>query len=211
MRKMIILFSCVALSAAIVGCQTAYRMEGLQKVKAKFKPEKRKMLIVPFKDPAYTYFESVEGTELARDLGDYMQRWKVTEVVYDSFFPRGMDALAKTKLAEGDEVEAWKALAKEMNCELVVIGQIEEFVAGGEQSVNVVKGFAMVQVQVLDMKRDAVTVWRLPSTPVNYPEGWEYADLPTGDIAPKTLKTRLLNKAAEAIGQCFHDHLEPIS
>jgi hypothetical protein len=211
MRKMMVLFCFVALGMVLSGCSTFESMRGLKQVKAKFKPEKRKMLIIPFSDPAYSYFQSAEGTELSRDLGEYIQREKITEVMYDTYFPRGTTEAARKKLDEGNEIEAWKVLAKEMGFDLVVVGQIETYKAGSSPGMNVASGLVEIQVQIYDMTKDGARVWQLGSTSATYPDGWEYADLPSGDIPPKQLRIRLLNRAAETIGRCFHDHLEPIS
>ena len=210
MRKFTILFLLAAFPIMGMGCQACYRTQGMKMVDAQYKPSKRKMLVIPFSDPVFSYFESKEGSELAQDVGDYVRRQRITDVMYETFFPASMKTLYKEKSAESPEIQAWMALAKEMDCELIVVGQIEDYMAGGEKNVNIVSGTVTFQVQVYDVKQPEANVWRLPSTTVTFPEGWEYADLPRNDMPPVKLRHMLLNKAAEKIGQCFHDHLEKL-
>ena len=180
---------------------------GLYLVKARFDPQKRKMLIVPFSDPAVPCFDSPQGTELARNVGDYVLRNRTTEVMYDSSFPPGMEADCKEAFKKSDETGALKALAQMTNCELVLTGKIEGLQMGGDRKTRAARGSINFSVQVYDARKGSV-VWRLPSTGVSYPNEAEVGDLPVGDLPPKLLRRRLINRAAEVIGQCFHDHLE---
>jgi len=210
MRKFTILFLLAAFPIMGMGCQACYRTQGMKMVDAQYKPSKRKMLIVPFSDPAFTYFESSEGSELAQDVGDYIRRQRITGAMYEAFFPASMKALYKQKRAEANDIQAWMALADEMDCELIVVGQIEDYQLGGEKNVNIVSGTVTFQVQVYDARQPEAIVWRLSSTTVTFPEGLEYVDLPRGDLPSAEHRRLLLNKAAEKIGQCFHDHKEKL-
>ena len=210
MRKITILFLLAAFPIMGMGCQSFHRMEGLKKVDAQYKPHKRKMLIMPFSDVVFPCFESKEGSELARDLGDYVRRQRITDVMYETFFPASMKTIYTEKKKEGPDIQAWMAMADHMDCELIVVGQIEDYQLGGPGSSNIVSGTVTFQVQVYDVKQPEAPVWGMPITTVAFPEGWEYADLPRGDLPADKHRRMLLNKAAEKIGQCFHDHLEKL-
>ncbi|HUU70167.1 MAG TPA: hypothetical protein VM186_11620 [Planctomycetota bacterium] len=210
MRKFTILFLLAAFPIMGMGCQACHRMTGMKMVDAQYKPNKRKMLIMPFSDPVFGCFESREGSELSRDLGDYIRWQRITDVMYDTFFPASMQKLYEEKRKEGNETQALMALAKEMDCELIVTGQIHDYQAGGDRSVNIESGTVTFEVQAYDAGQPGAMVWRMPVTTVTFPEGWEYADLPRGDMPTDKLSRMLLNKAAEKIGQCFHDHLEKL-
>ncbi|HUW31716.1 MAG TPA: hypothetical protein VM223_08905, partial [Planctomycetota bacterium] len=129
MRKFTILFLLAAFPIMGMGCQACHRMTGMKMVDAQYKPNKRKMLIMPFSDPVFGCFESREGSELSRDLGDYIRWQRITDVMYDTFFPASMQKLYEEKREEGNEIQALMALAKEMDCELIVTGQIHDYQA----------------------------------------------------------------------------------
>ena len=209
MRKVAILLSCVAAAALLPGCNALYATQGEKQVDAEYKPDKKKMLIVPFKDEAFGYFESEEGTELARNVGDYIMRKKITAVQYDRFFPQGMKEVYDRNVKE-NEMQAWKALAKELDCELVLVGQIQDIDLGGGRNVNVVHGRMMMSAQVFDIKDNSKIVWQMNRKTITYPEGWENEYIPDTDMPRSQLKGRLLIKGGEVVGQCFHKHMEPL-
>jgi len=209
MKRIALLLSAACFVVSAGGCAEYYHLQGLRKVKAMYDPAGRTMLIIPFKDPIFDYFESSEGCSIAVCAGDYIARHRITPVLYEGFFPE------KVKAAYGEQkadfYEALKAAARAAESELVLVGQINEIHDGNPQDVGVIKGSMFISAQLYDMKADARPVWYMRREKIIYPEGLAYqAGVPATDMTRAELRHKMLVKAGETIGKAFRDHLEPI-
>jgi len=172
-------------------------------VKAQFDPAKRKMLIVPFSDPVFSFFESSEGAGLARALGDYIKRFRITDVVYDTLMGKDVQAACKEALSKSSANDALKVLAGKTNCELILTGQIDDYQVGSVRRADAARATVTFSVQVYDAKTDSV-VWQLSSTKAELPG--KAGGTSTQEMS--RMRRLLFTTAAETIGQCLHDHPE---
>ncbi len=207
MKRNIILLACVGavILIAVGGCPPPPHK---QMVKREYNPKRRKMLIIPFSDSAFDYFESDEGTVVAEATGWYILTQNITPIMYGVFLPPGVKAVYQAHA--NDTTEAWKEIADALGCELVLVGQINGVPVYGDPDSNLVRGEIIISAQLLDMKKDGEVAWRMTEKKIVYPEGWEHADGVDGlTLSKGQLKNRLLSKVGEVIGKHFHDHLEP--
>ena len=209
-KAYLLLLPCLALLAA-AGCDTFDKMEGVQTVKAEYKPKNRKILIIPFSDAAFPYFESKEGRIVSNEVGDYLLRSKICVAKYDRLFTSSVQSLyAEKKTTDPRSIEAFKALAEVLDCDMVLLGQIEVYNVLSGKSTNVSHGDMVVSAQLYDLKENDTLVWQKQSMEVQFPERWENEFLPQADLPTPSLISHLLNRAGEKIGQCFHDHKEAL-
>ena len=209
MKKSIRIACPILILALLSGCNSLYGFQGKQKVKAEYKPNGRKRLILPFKDPAFDYFESAEGSIIAESAGAYIQKNDITPAQYGGFLPRSVQtAFEQNEAVLGD---ALKAVAECTDCDLVLIGQIETLTLSNPRDVGIVRGRMTMSAQLFEITDEPKLVWAMPRKEIAYPEGREYeSGIPILDIPQITLKLRMLNLAGERIGKAFHDHLEDI-
>ena len=167
------------------------------------------MLNLPFKDPAFDYFESAEGSIVAESSGAYIQKNKITPAQYGAFVPRSVQtAFEQNKSILGD---ALKAAADCTDSDLVLIGQIEKLTLSNPRDVGIVRGRMILGAQLFEIADEPKLVWAMPREEISYPEGREYEmGIPILDIPRSQLKLRMLITAGEKIGKAFHDHLEDI-
>lgn len=214
MKKFIRIACPILILALLSGCDSLDRLQGKHKVKAQYKPKGRKMLILPFKDPAFGYFESTEGSILAESAGAYIQRNRITPAQYGSFLPRSVQtAFEQNKSVLGDALEA---VADCTDCDLVLIGQIEKLTLSNPGDIGIVRGRMILSAQLFEVTDEPKTdepklVWAMIRKKISYPEGREYEmGIPILDIPKSALKLRMLVTAGEKIGKAFHDHLEDL-
>ncbi|NQT21656.1 MAG: hypothetical protein HQ592_18265 [Planctomycetes bacterium] len=210
MKRCVYVACAVLMLALLGGCNALYIFQGKHMVKAQYKPKGRTMLIVPFKDPAYDYFESDEGSRIALTAGVYIQLHEITPFKYAGYLPASVRAAFEQHKSALHE--AVKAVADVTDCELVLIGQIEELPINNPRNVGVVRGYMKMSAQLYDVADGANVVWSMPHEEIVYPEGREYDwGIPETDLSLDTLRQKLLEAAGKRIGKAFHDHLENIS
>jgi hypothetical protein len=190
---------------ASAGC---HRVAGTRMVKHEYDPNGRKMLIIPFKCPTFGYFESPEGRVLAEYVGYYVLTQHITPVMYEAFFPQGVKAIYEKHV--NDPTAAWKEIADSLGYDLALVGEIGSIdIAVPEKD----KAEMIVSARLYDMKHGRKAVWEMNNRRIVFPEGWEYGDdeiVPDFSLSSRRLRNRLLQKAGEVIGKCFHDHMEPV-
>jgi len=211
MRKTGLLLAFAACVIAMaVGCNTLRRMGGEEKVYAEYYPKNRKMLVIPFKDDAFDYFESPEGRAIADAIHDTLLIRKVTDVRSDRQLPKAVKETHEQMVAAQGEREAWKALAELFGCELVLVGQIEGWDMDSEKDTNVSRGRMVVSAQLYDVKLDSAVVWQKRNMEVSFPEGWEYEFVADMDMTRQKLRNRLTQRCGEKIAECFFDRIESL-
>ena|GEM_PF-1999120 len=207
-KRNVVVLACVAVVVLGTG-SSCPRARGQQWVQREYDPERRSMLILPFKDPANDYFESEEGSAIADSTGFYIRGQNITTVTWERSFAPNVRTMYKNA---DDPAAVRKEIAEALGCELVLMGQIEGPISLGDpRNPNLVKGEMVISAQLYDMKKDGKIVWRMKHQRIVFPEGWEYDDgVSVFDLHPQKLKNQLLQKAGDVIGKSFHDHLEPI-
>lgn len=191
----------VAMSAG-PGCRQG---TGIHMVKSQFDPNGRKIVIIPFRDPAFDHFESDDGHVVADHTGSYIVRHKITPVVYERLLPAGVRTIYKEN-ADAPQA-AWKEIADALGCDLVLVGQIEEIDAGTPDEPKRDRGTLLLSARLLDVRQGCKVVWRMNHGKVVYPDEWEKADLavPVDRLSHWGLKKQLLMRAGEIVGKNFHD------
>lgn len=214
--KKIVLLACVAFAALVVlpGCNAFRQMQGgMRKVKAKYKPDGKKMLILPFSGLVFDHFESADGSIIANHAGDYIRKHKITPVQYEGLFLP--EKVQKVRAAfdkhKANRPEALKAVAELTDAELVLIGEIDQLESDDPGAISVAKGLLVISVRLYDITEDPKIVWHVNRHAIRYPEGSPYQwDPDAMDLSPEELTQRMLKKAGTNIGKAFHNHLERI-
>ncbi|NQT21655.1 MAG: hypothetical protein HQ592_18260 [Planctomycetes bacterium] len=207
MKANVIAIACVAVVVLGAGSGCRQFIDD-QMVKAQFDPRGRKIVIIPFKDQVYDYFESDDGHAVADHAGYYISAQGITPVAYELWLPPSVPALYKANAASPQT--AWKEIAEVLGCDLVLVGQIEEIDAGTPDAPKLDKGTLELSARLLDVRQDCKVVWRMDHGKVVYPEEWEADEVvPVDKLSSQSLKTQLLIRAGEAVARNFHDSPGP--
>jgi len=207
MRRTVIVLAAAAAVAIVIGCNSFRQLEGKKLVKAEYYPKKRKMLVIPFKDQIYDYFESPEGRDIADYVGYFLRVNNLPDVRTERNLVKGAKAVYDQNVEEKGELEGWKALAELYNCELVLVGQIEKTDFGGDRDTNVAHGQITLSAQLYDIKNGGNIVWQKKNMEVQYPEGWENEMVADMDMNRQKLRTQVLKRGGEVLAECFFDHV----
>lgn len=178
-------------------------------VAAQYDVAGRMVLVLPFRDPAFDYFESQEGYDLSLFIGATFVTQKITDVCFGQTLPAGV----KTMYSEnaGDPPAAWKKIGKSLGCDLVLVGQITSPITIAMKEDGTAKQASVtLSAQLCDMARNGEVVWQLKDRTILFPEGWEYdVDDPAVSFSAQKIKNQLLQTAGEMIAMSFERHLEP--
>jgi hypothetical protein len=169
-----------------------------------YDPAGRSMLIIPFRDPAFDYFESEESSHVADYITYYMEKQNVTPVTFQGVFPPELAVIYKKH--EDRPATAWQKMAEAVDTELVLTGTVNKMPSVFTRD-DQKRGSVVVSAALHDMTRGGAVVWRMKERKVTYPQGWE-RDMMPEDLPSKMLKNRVLRVAAEAVAKSFHEHPE---
>jgi len=197
-RPLITLGWLAAVAGLLIGCTGG---PGILSVKAEYPIGKRKLLVVPFKDPAFSYFESKNGCELADGIAGFMR-----------IYHRRVNVISGTELRSSIKERDYTKLplsdaAREIGADTVLEGSIIELETRDPKAVNLMRGKITVEFALHDVEKWDPPLYSKRET-YFYPKDTEYEHLLSQDVKPKQVLDELLSLCAQRIAECFVDHEE---
>ncbi|RME81494.1 MAG: hypothetical protein D6785_08935, partial [Planctomycetota bacterium] len=174
-------------------------------VDPKINLEDKQVMIIPFQDDAFPYYESERGTELAK------------AIVQDVELNKDYTSLAKIFVGNSKELKdyihyyrkhlEWKKVGELGKADYVVYGKINEFNTQGNKNVGFYQGRGEAIFWVYDAKKGRHVLEKTVKT--RYPSSMESSVFPPSmneaEIALK-IENGLLKALAHSIGKEFYTH-----
>ena len=181
---------------ALLGCTGT---PGIRRVKAQYSVAKLRTLVIPFSDPAFPYFQSRTGNELADSIVFFMR-----------LHNRRIQAMSGTGLRASvrqrdDSKQPLSDAAKEVGADVVLVGSILDLQTRQPKSPNLMRGKIVVHFALHDADQWEPPLFSRRAT-YHFPEDVEYTHLLSQDIRPKEVLDHLVSLCGQRIAECFVDH-----
>jgi len=194
------LCGCAAAGAALAGGVRLSNKE-VATYKAEYEIGKKPIVVIPFRDEGHTYYESRDGVDLATAVtGELIQRGAASNVKLDPQVESAFEGQDPSRVV-------WADIGKKAGAELVLFGILERFTLKDPKTIGIVRGTAIVDFFIYDVKKDAI-VYSKRGLEVYHPETG--AGIAESDISSEKLRRILLAKTAMKIVQKFYTYKEKI-
>jgi len=180
---------------------------GQQEVPARIPLKNETVVVLPFKMPNSSYFESAVGRRFSRDIAQWIRIGCPKTTVADA-------AMLPKSLVE-DGVKAFKAedimedntivlLGKRLEVDIVVVGEIHELRSKDPKALGVMHGTMRVSWRVADVRLGKV-IWEAERKEFSYPPDlMEVEPVPAIDEKDEEQVTRMtMQEAARSIAVVF--------
>lgn len=156
------------------------------------------VVIIPFKDDNYPYFESRNGSDLSERVAGQMRRHLSKT--------RFVSALPIRKKFDSAQIENMGVdeLGKAVRADRVLVGNIREFTAQEPKTVGILRGTCRIDLVLFDAPKKQ-SIWR-QSFKIHYPE--RGVGIPSTDTTPEKIREELLKLTSDTIAKKFYTYKE---
>jgi len=206
-------FPVVALLAALAvlaGCQNVGSIfeSGYQEVAPVVDVEQNStILVVPFSQEYYGFYESADGMKLAELVTVNMRaklgrnRLAAPEDFQQQFI--GQDR---------DNLDFGGLTLAESSVDYVMVGALDVLRTKNPLDVNVMRGTAQVRVSIYDVRDYPTDIWHDNKLECRYPSQEDVAEfIPMGQMSEQALKETLMERTAQKLAELFYTHREKVA
>ncbi len=206
---MILLVLCLAVPP--MGCPVAavaarLAMPDTTTIKAEYTIGQQTIVVIPFRDPAKTYFESNDGLDIATAVeGELVARKAAVNV-------RSAGPIREKFAGQNLDVAGWAEVGRSAGADLVMVGDIQEFRLKDPGAINLFHGYSRLGIRLIDVKTGCV-VYASPAIETWCPDfgSATYAPgIPAADTTPERVRRGLISATAMKVGQKFYTWEKPV-
>ena len=179
---------------------------GQQEEKPLIPLKDEKVVVLPFKMPNSSYFESAVGARFSADIAHWIKIACPKATVADSTaLPKGLveEGIKAFKKDDIMEDSAVLLLGKRLEVDYLVAGEIHELRSKDPRALNVFRGTMVISARVADLRRGKV-IWEIERKAFAYPPllfGME--ELPAEEKDEETVMRMTMMEAARNIAVIF--------
>jgi len=185
--------------ATVLGCESA---PGVLRIPAEYKLDRKDvLLVIPFSDPALSYFESRTGCELADEIVNVM-KMNAPRIKAVS----GMELRPAIRNLDYTKHHLRNAAAA-IEANRVLVGEIIELETNLPKSPNIMQGKIVVHITLHDVSRWQPPLFEKQATYI-FPEDEDWANkyITTQDMLPREMLANLVSLSAQRIAEVFYAH-----
>ena len=167
-------------------------------VKREVNTDGHTVVIIPFKDDNYPYFESRDGSELSERVAGQMRRHLSRT--------RFVSALPISKKFDSTQIENMEVdeLGKAVRADRVLVGNLREFSTSEPGTIGILRGTCRIDLVLFDAPKKQ-SIWK-QSFKIHYPE--RGVGIPSIDTTPEKIREELLKLVSDTIAKKFYTHKE---